>query len=192
MWKHTQKILLLGLLVLGLEEKALASTNAISSLEALPDNNYIACDRPTKATFCFAFRKMGNRLVGVLYTPRKGDPRCIEGIARKNKVSGRVFEILYGWNSDPKEDKTLIGRLNRQRAPQEFQLGEPQILESRKTQPSYAGARPEYYALILYDNSTLEVNNYHIETKDFRSFSWLGQSIADRDIQKGCQNFIWR
>ena len=130
--------------------------------------------------------------MGVLYTPRKGDPRCIEGIARKNKVSGRVFEILYSWNSDPKEDKTLIGRLNRQNTPQEIHLGEAQIIETRKTQPSTTDGFPQYYALVLYKNSILEMSNYYIETGDFPGLSWLGNRVADRDVQKGCQNFIWR
>jgi hypothetical protein len=155
-------------------------------LENLSDTNYDVCDMSEIS--CFAFRKTGNKIVGIRYTPHKGDPMCLEGTIDNNKIVSQAFEILYGYSSDPRKDPSLIERLAESPRAKQFGMPKIQIIEVASSVIG-EGSR-EYSALVMYDNAVLDLGNYELWEENISHLYWLGRRLENRDVQQGCQNLM--
>lgn len=174
-----------------------STTEAAVIIESLADSNYDLCNTsplPDRQQLtnaqCFAFQKTGDRVVGIIYTPHKGDPICMEGTIDDNKVVGRAFEILYGYSSDPTTDPSLLDRLAE--SPRSTQFGRPkiQILDVNRSEMEEGSS--EYSALVSYENAVLDLGSYEIWEENVSSLYWLGGRLENRQVQAGCRNFIWQ
>ena len=157
-------------------------TDSAQSLASKPgEGHYLLCNGPVptpqemiQASSCFATHKVGQRMVGMLYTPHKGDPICIEGTLNQGILTGKAYEVTESSSSDPRQSTAFKQAIQQEQSRNGSLVNQGEIIAVRSV--AYADNSPEYLGLLRYHQATLDLSD-HI------------QHPLDRDTTFGNQDY---
>lgn len=136
-----------------------------NSATPLGEGHYLLCNGPVpapketiRASSCFAAHKVGQRMVGMLYTPHKGDPLCIEGHLNQGILTGEAYEVTYGSSSDPRQSVAFKQAIQKEQLRNGSIVSQGQIVAVRSI-PDAENIR-EYHGLLRYHRATLDLSGY--------------------------------
>jgi hypothetical protein len=141
-----------------------------SGIEDLRDGNYRFCDTPPQntstieapGTSCFRFRKIGDRIAGLMFQHQTGGPAiCISGAVNGNIINGEAVESGMWEGDDPNilRDEFKGDQTSARDSNGFLRVGDGVVLEIEEL--SRNGYITGYLGRILYRRASFNLSSFY-------------------------------